>query len=170
MQTAETSSRYKWLVLCVVMLGTFMAPLDASVANVALPQIAKSFHTGVDATEWVLLTYLLVSASTLILFGRLGDLIGQKSVYLLGFVVFGLSSAGCAFSGSLPLLVFSRVTQALGAAMLMSSSPAIITNAFPSSQRGRAIGLNGAAVAAALACGPIVGGAIVTYAHWHWIS
>lgn len=159
----------RWWILATVMLGTFMAPLDASVVNVALPDISRSFHTGVDATEWVLLAYMLVTSSTLILFGRLGDMIGQRTVYLIGFVVFGLASAACAFAPSLAVLVFARILQGLGASMLMSSSPAIITNAFPARERGRAIGTNGAAVAVALAVGPALGGVIVTYAHWPWI-
>ncbi len=146
-----------------------MAPLDASVVNVALPDIAHTFRVGVDATEWVLLSYMLVTSSMLILFGRLGDMLGQRAVYLIGFVVFGVCSAACAFAPSLVMLVVARVAQAVGAAMLMSSSPAIITNAFPANERGRAIGMNGAAVAAALAVGPALGGVIVTYAHWPWI-
>lgn len=163
------SSRYKWYALAAVMLGTFMAPLDATVANVALPSIAKTYGSGVDATEWVLLSYLLVTASTLVLFGRLGDMIGQKTVYLAGFVIFGGSSLACAFAPSLWLLVAARVMQGVGAAMLMSCTQAIITQVFPARERGRAIGLNGGAVAAALSCGPVIGGAIVTYARWPWV-
>lgn len=165
----RASSRYKWYALAAVMLGTFMAPLDATVANVALPSIAKSYASGVDATEWVLLAYLLVTASTLVLFGRLGDMIGQKTVYLLGFVIFGGASLACAFAPALWVLVAARILQGVGAAMLMSCTQAIITIVFPERERGRAIGLNGGAVAAALSCGPLLGGAIVTYAKWPWV-
>jgi EmrB/QacA subfamily drug resistance transporter len=151
------------------MLGTFMAPLDASIANVALPTIGRAFHTPVDTTEWVLIAYMLTTSSTLVLFGRVGDLIGQKRVYTLGFAIFGFSSLACAFAPAFFALVAARAVQGLGAAMLMSSSPAIITQAFPSSERGRAIGLNGAAVAIGLSTGPLLGGAIVTYYDWRWI-
>lgn len=151
------------------MLGTFMSPLDATVANVALPSIAKTYDAGVDPTQWVLLSYLLVTTSTLVLFGRLGDMIGQKSVYLLGFMVFGAASFACAYAPSLGFLIASRIVQGLGAAMLMSCTQAIITRVFPANERGRALGYNGAAVAAALSCGPILGGAIVTYAKWQWV-
>lgn len=160
---------YRWYALGAVMLGTLMAPLDASIANVALPTIGRAFHTPVDSTEWVLIAYMLTTASTLVLFGRLGDLIGQKRVYITGFAIFGLSSIGCAFSPSFALLVIARAVQGVGSAMLMSSSPAIITNAFPDKERGRAIGLNGAAVAVGLSLGPLLGGTIVTYADWRWI-
>jgi EmrB/QacA subfamily drug resistance transporter len=151
------------------MLGTVMSPLDASIANVALPTIGRAFRTPVDNTEWVLIAYMLITSSTLVLFGRLGDLWGQKRVYTIGFAIFGLSSLACAFAPSFWLLVAARAIQGLGSAMLMSSSPAIITDAFPAQERGRAIGLNGAAVAVGLSTGPIVGGFIVTYSDWRWI-
>jgi EmrB/QacA subfamily drug resistance transporter len=151
------------------MLGAFMSPLDASIANVALPTIGRAFHTAVDNTEWVLIGYMLTTSSTLVLFGRLGDLWGQKRVYTLGFAIFGLSSLACAFAPSFWLLVGARAIQGIGSAMLMSSSPAIITDAFPSHQRGRAIGLNGAAVAVGLSTGPVLGGIIITYWDWRWI-
>jgi EmrB/QacA subfamily drug resistance transporter len=151
------------------MLGSFMSPLDASIANVALPTIGRAFHTAVDNTEWVLIAYMLVTSSTLVLFGRLGDLLGQKSVYTIGFAIFGASSLACAFSPSFWFLVGARAVQGIGSAMLMSSSPAIITGAFPGHQRGRAIGLNGAAVAIGLSTGPLVGGLILTHWDWRWI-
>lgn len=165
----RSSPRYKWYALGAVMLGTFMSPLDASIANVALPTIGRAFHTPVDNTEWVLMAYMLVTSSTLVLFGRLGDLWGQKRVYTIGFAIFGLSSLACAFAPSFWLLVAARAVQGLGSAMLMSSSPAIITDAFPGHQRGRAIGLNGAAVAVGLSTGPVLGGFIITYWNWRWI-
>lgn len=146
-----------------------MSPLDASIANVALPTIGRAFHTPVDYTEWVLIAYMLVTSSTLVLFGRLGDVWGQKRVYVIGFAVFGAASAACAFAPSFWALVAARAVQGLGSAMLMSSSPAIITDTFPSSERGRAIGLNGAAVAVGLSLGPLAGGMIVTYWDWRWI-
>ena len=151
------------------MLGTIMGPLDASIANVAMPTIAHSFGRGVDVTEWILLSYMLVTASTLVLFGRLGDMFGQKRIYLGGFAIFGIGSLCCALAPSLALLISSRVLQALGAAMLISCTQAIIVDSFPATERGRAIGFNGAAVAFGLSTGPILGGAIVTYADWRWI-
>ena len=112
---------------------------------------------------------MLVTASTLVLFGRLGDVLGQKRIYLTGFAIFGLSSLACAFAPSLGWLIAARAVQALGAAMLLSSNQALIVDTFPSTERGRAIGFNGAAVAVGLSLGPIIGGAIVTYGDWRWI-
>lgn len=168
-RAVRSSPNYKWYALGAVMLGTFMSPLDASIANVALPTIGRAFHAPVDTTEWVLIAYMLTTSSTLVLFGRLGDLIGQKRVYTIGFAIFGASSIACAFAPNFLALAAARAIQGLGSAMLMSSSPAIITGAFPSSERGRAIGLNGAAVAVGLSTGPVLGGVIVTYFDWRWI-
>ena len=146
-----------------------MGTLDASIANVALPTISRAYHHPVDDAEWVILIFMLVTASTLVMFGRLGDIFGQKRIYLGGFAVFGASSLACAFAPSLEFLIVARAIQAIGAAMLLSSNQALIVDTFPVSMRGRAIGMNGAAVAVGLSLGPIIGGTIVTYFDWQWI-
>ena len=151
------------------MLGSMMGTLDSSIANVAMPTLSRVYHRSVDDTEWVILAFMLVTASTLVLFGRLGDIFGQKRIYLIGFTVFGASSLTCAFAPSLGFLVASRAVQALGAAMLLSSNQALIVDTFPAAERGRAIGFNGGAVAVGLSLGPILGGAIVSFADWRWI-
>lgn len=169
LQRLRESGRYKWYALAAVMLGTVMGPLDGSIANVALATIGRAFSTPVDSVEWVLLAYLLLTASTVAMFGRLGDMIGKKRIYLAGFGIFGLSSIACALAPSLLALIAARAVQGVGSAMLVACTPAIITGAFPASERGRAIGMNGAAVAAGLTAGPLLGGLIVTYADWRWI-
>ncbi len=146
-----------------------MGTIDASIANVAIPTIARVYHHPVDDAEWVILAFMLVTASTLVFFGRLGDMFGQKKIYLGGFAIFGVSSLACAFAPTLEWLIFARAVQAIGAAMLVSSNQALIVDMFPSSDRGRAIGFNGAAVAVGLSFGPVLGGAIVTYGDWRWI-
>jgi EmrB/QacA subfamily drug resistance transporter len=168
-QAIRSSERYRWYALGAIMLGTVMGPLDASIANVAMPAIAHALHRNVYEAEWVLLAYMLVTASTLVLFGRLGDMFGQKRIYLTGFAIFGCGSLACALAPSLEWLIAFRVLQAVGASMLVSCTQALIVDTFPSNERGRAIGFNGAAVAAGLSSGPILGGAIVTFADWRWI-
>lgn len=165
----RSSERYRWYALAVIMLGSMMGTLDASIANVAIPTIARAYHHRVDDAEWVVLSFMLVTASTLVLFGRLGDMFGQKRIYLGGFAIFGASSLACAFAPSLAILVASRAVQAIGAAMLVSSNQALIVDMFPASDRGRAIGFNGAAVAVGLSLGPVLGGTIVTFGDWRWI-
>jgi EmrB/QacA subfamily drug resistance transporter len=160
---------YRWFALAVIMLGSMMGTLDGSIANVAMPTIAKAYHHPVDDAEWVILAFMLVTASTLVMFGRLGDIFGQKRIYLSGFAIFGASSLACSFAPSLGVLIAGRAVQALGAAMLLSSNQALIVDIFPVSMRGRAIGMNGAAVAVGLSLGPIIGGTIVTYFDWQWI-
>ncbi len=165
----RTSKNYKWYALAAVMIGTLMGPFDGSVVNVALATIGRAFNTTVDSTEWILLAYFLAIASTVVLAGRIGDLVGQRRVYLWGFVVFGLSSLACAFAPAFWMLIAARAVQGLGSAMLAACTMAIVTAAFPEKERGRAIGFNGAAVAVGLTCGPVIGGLIVTHAHWRWI-
>ncbi len=163
------SEQYRWYALAVIMTGSMMGTLDASIANVAMPTLAHVYSTTVDNAEWVILSFMLVTASTLVLFGRLGDMFGQKRIYLTGFGIFGLSSLACAFSPTLIFMIVARAVQAVGAAMLVSSNQALIVDSFPAAQRGRAIGFNGAAVAVGLSLGPIIGGAIITFGDWRWI-
>ncbi|HEY5529448.1 MAG TPA: MFS transporter [Thermoleophilia bacterium] len=159
----------KWLVLAAVMVGTFMAPLDSSIVNVALPTLRSAFNVPITSVEWVVVAYLLVISTLLLTFGRLADMIGLKSVYMMGFALFTVGSLACALAWSIWSLVGFRVLQALGAAMMFAAGPAIITAAFPPTERGRALGLVGVAVSAGMTVGPTVGGVIVGIASWRWI-
>jgi EmrB/QacA subfamily drug resistance transporter len=165
----HSGSLHKWLSLCVVLTGTFMSALDASVVNVSFPKIAIAFGTATSVSEWAILSYIVTAASTMLLFGRAGDMYGRKLIYCTGIAFFGMASASCALAPTLPLLIVSRSIQGLGAAMLASNSQAIIADAFPSDERGRAIGFNGAAVALAASSGPLIGGFVTTYFGWRWV-
>src|SRR5487761_2117427 len=110
----RSSERHPWFTLGAVMLGTIMGPLDGSIANIALPTIATSYHENIVHTEWVLLAYMLVTASTLVIFGRLGDIFGQKRIYLGGFAIFAAGSLACTVAPSLLTLIASRVLQGFG--------------------------------------------------------
>ncbi len=163
------SRRYSRYAVGTIMLGTIMGPLDGSIANVAMPTIAHFYGRSVDEAEWVLLAYMLVTASMLVLFGRIGDIFGHKRVYQVGFGIFGLGSLLCALSPSLEALIVMRIFQAIGAAMLVACTQALIVESVAPERRGRAIGLNGAAVAVGLTAGPILGGAIIALGDWRWI-
>jgi EmrB/QacA subfamily drug resistance transporter len=157
----------KWLVLVAVGIGTFMSALDGSVVNTILPVITQYFHTDVVTIEWVVTVYLLVVSGLLLSFGRLGDLRGNKAVYLAGFVIFVLGSA---LSGLAPhpiFLIGARAFQAFGAAMLFANSPAILTKTFPASQRGQALGLQGTMTYLGLTTGPFLGGWLADTFGWH---
>ena len=118
-----------------------MSAYVGSVINVSLPTITEFFKSDIATTEWIVTIYLLAVSSLLLAFGRLGDLQGHKRVYSLGFILFTLGSVLCGFSSSPGMMIGFRVAQALGGAMLLSNSPAILTGNFPPEQRGQALGL-----------------------------
>lgn len=160
------ASRRRWLVLLAVGVSTFMSALDGSIVSTILPIITGSLHATVAATEWVITTYLLVISGLLLGFGRLGDIRGHRTVYLAGFLVFVGGSALCAMSSSIVWLVASRALQAVGAACLMATAPAIITANFPARQRGQALGLQGTMTYLGLTTGPALGGWLAHTLGW----
>lgn len=154
-------------VLLVSSLGAFLAFLDATVVNVAFPDIRASFpEADVSGLSWVLNAYNIVFASFLIVLGRLADLLGRRRVFSGGILVFTAASVWCAVAPSLDMLVTARVLQALGAAMLVPASLGIIVEAFPAGKRAHAVSLWGASGAVAAALGPPVGGALVELGGW----
>jgi EmrB/QacA subfamily drug resistance transporter len=160
----------KWAVLTVVAIGVFMATLDSSIVNISLPAIASYFGTPLNgAVSWVIIAYLVATAAILLTAGRLSDMIGRKAVWLSGLVLFTCSSALCGIAPSLVFLITARAIQGLGGALLMAVSPAILTSAFPSNERGRALGLNAVIVALGVSVGPTLGGFITAYFSWRWI-
>ncbi len=153
-------------MLLAVGIGTFMSALDGSVVNTVLPVIKQTFNSQVATIEWVVVVYLLVVSGLLLTFGRLGDLRGQRRVYLLGFVIFIAGSALCGRAATAELLVFFRGLQALGAAMLFANSPAILTKTFPAEMRGQALGLQATMTYLGLTVGPSLGGWLTDLFTW----
>lgn len=162
-------SGYHWFVVLTVCIGAFMAALDASIVNIALPALQQQFHIGMNAVEWVSLVYLLTLASLIVTFGRIADMFGRRWMYASGFLVFMISSFLCGVSSGLSALLLWRVFQAVGAAMLQANSVAIITAITPSGDRGKAIGIQASAQGIGLTLGPALGGAIITYLDWRWL-
>lgn len=165
----KNSPNYRWYVLATVAIGTFMATLDGSIVNVALPTISQQLNSNLSTLQWVVTAYLLTITSLLPVFGRLADMIGRKKVFGYGFLVFILGSAFCGLAQNIWFLVATRVLQAIGAAMLMSNSPAIITSIFPPKERGKALGLTGTVVALGSLTGPALGGILISLAGWRSI-
>lgn len=157
-----------WMIFVVTMLGTFMATLDSSIVNVALPVISSNFGADLAKIQWVVTAYLLTISSLLPIFGRAGDMFGRRRIFSLGFLVFTIGSIACSAADSVWLLVGARVLQALGASMLMSNAPAIVASAFPGKERGRALGMTGTVVALGSMSGPSIGGLVV--GSWGWES
>jgi EmrB/QacA subfamily drug resistance transporter len=159
----------KWLILSAVSLGGLMATLDGSIVNIALPAIQASFGADLPTVEWVVVAYLLVSGSLLLPFGRLGEVVGFKRVYLAGFGLFTFASLLCGSAPNELALIGCRVLQSLGGAMLMAMGPAIVARTFPVQERGRALGLNAVSISVGLSLGPSLGGIVTQLATWRAI-
>lgn len=157
---------YKWLAMFTVSIGTFMSTLDASIVNVSLPTIMDSLDADLSTVQWVVSIYLLVITGLLLSLGRLADLIGRKPIYITGFAIFTIGSLLCGLSRSIWLLIAFRGLQAIGAAMIMINGPAIVADAFPRNERGKAMGMIGSVVATGLTVGPALGGFLVALRGW----
>ncbi|MGD9878107.1 MFS transporter, partial [Desulfococcus sp.] len=159
----------KWAIFTVTAVGVFMSTLDGSIVNVALPAVMQDLGVPMPTVEWVMMIYLLTVSSLLLSFGRLGDIRGRRWVYTRGLGVFSAGSLCCAMADSALWLIGARAFQGVGAAMVMSCTQAIVVDAFPASERGRALGVLGAVVASGLTVGPALGGWILHVASWPFI-
>ena len=159
----------KWWVLVAIGTGSFMSALDGSVVNTILPVIQNAFRSSIVTIEWVVTIYLLVLSSLLLTFGRLGDLRGHKKVYLSGFAIFIVGSALSGLAPSALSLILFRALQALGAAMLASTAPAILTKNFPAAKRGQALGLSATMTYLGLTVGPSLGGWLAEQFSWRTV-
>ncbi len=146
-----------------------MNTYDLGAVNISLPQMMSSFETSFTIATWVLLAYLLTSTVLLLPAGRLGDMIGRKKVYNLGFLIFAVGSAFCGLSQNPTQLIIFRIIQASGIAMVQTSSFAITAAVFPEKERGKGLGLGMTMAAIGASSGPALGGLIVTAAGWRGI-
>lgn len=153
-------------VLAVLVVGTVLAPLDSSIVNIALPAIAAQFGERLSAVGWVTSAYLLTTASLLLPMGRLGDMWGLRRLYAGGLVLFGIGSLLSALAPALPLLITTRVFQAVGASAIFAAGPALVTRTFPAGRRGWALGYISLAVSVGLTAGPALGGLLVGTFGW----
>ncbi|HIU63490.1 MAG TPA: MFS transporter [Candidatus Avacidaminococcus intestinavium] len=159
----------RMLILLNTLLITFMANLDASIINVALPMIASSLKVSTELVAWSVTIYLLVIVSTILIFGRLGDIFGKSKVFLLGIFIFTLGSLFCGLADTFILLLLARAVQGLGAAAAMSTVQGIITEVFRANELGKALGMTGSFVALGAMAGPPIGGFLINYLSWHYI-
>ncbi|OUP08422.1 MFS transporter [Collinsella sp. An2] len=168
-RTGASSAPNKWIVLFTVVLMTFMSTLDSSIVNVALPAMQRELAVGASDIQWVSSVYLLVCCVTVLVFGRLGDLFGKVKLFQGGVALFTIGSALCGLSTSLPMLIAARVVQGLGAASATANNMGIVTEVFPTSQRGRALGIVSTFVSLGMMCGPTIGGVLVSVFPWESI-
>ncbi|EEO83472.1 MFS transporter [Yersinia pestis] len=159
----------RYAAILVIALGIMMAVLDGTIANVALPTIARDLNTSPATSIWVVNAYQLAITISLLSMASLGDIIGYRRVYQAGLLIFSVTSLFCALSDSLWTLTFARVLQGFGAAALMSVNTALIRIIYPRAQLGRGIGINTLIVAVSSAAGPSIAAAVLSVASWQWL-
>jgi DHA2 family multidrug resistance protein-like MFS transporter len=160
--------RRLWAVVAIL-LAIVMAVLDSAIANVALPTIARDVHADAASSIWVVNAYQLAIVVGLLPFASLGEIVGFRRVFRGGVVVFTLASLGCALSHTLLMLTVARVVQGVGAAAILSLTPALVRHAYPQRMLGRAIGFNALTISLAAAAGPSIASAILAVADWPWL-
>jgi EmrB/QacA subfamily drug resistance transporter len=164
-----TNSRTSRWTLAIVSIGLFMVVLDNLVVNVALPSIHRDLNASIQALEWTVNAYVLSYAVFLLTGGALGDRFGRKRMFTAGIALFTLASAAAAIAPTSGLLIAARAIQGLGAAIVTPLTLTLLADAFPPQQRGIALGVWSGISGIAVALGPLVGGAVVQAASWHWI-
>ncbi len=157
------------LVLWISILASFIAFLDGSVVNVALPAIADEFGGGLSVQQWVVDAYLIILGALMLIAGSLSDLLGRKKVLLAGLIGFGFASVLCAVAPSATFLIIARALQGAAGALLVPSSLALIMSSFEPDKKGKAIGLWTAWTGTAIIAGPLLGGLLVDFSSWRFI-
>lgn len=165
----KDENKKRMIVLFVVIAMTFMATLDSSIINVALPVLASKLNVSLSSIEWVIASYSIIICSTLLFFGRLGDIIDKSRVFQSGTILFTSASLLCGLSNSLTLLIVCRFIQGIGASAYMANNHGIITELFPKENRGKALGILVTAVAIGNMVGPSIGGFILSIFDWNFI-
>lgn len=160
---------HPWLVVGIVCLGAFVGQLDATIVQLALPTLGRTFDAPLPAVSWVALSYLLAFASFLPVFGRLCEMFGRKTLYIAGYALFITASALCGFADSLGELLVYRFLQGIGGSLLGANSISILVKSIPKESRGRALGYFAASQAVGMSAGPAVGGIILATLDWRWI-
>ena len=169
MKDTDSQNSSKISALIVAASSSFLTPFTISSVNIALPSIERDFQINALLLSWIATSYLLSAAIFLLPFGKLGDIYGRKKIFRYGIIIFTLSSFLAAFSNSAGMLIFSRIIQGLGSAMVFATGIAIISSVFPPEERGKALGITVAAVYSGLSCGPFFGGLLTQHFTWRSI-
>lgn len=162
------SKNYKWYALSCTTLGALLSVLNGSTLAVALPVISRELHSSLQTIMWTLMIYMLAITVLVPSIGRTADIIGRKKLYVGGFALFTFASLLCGLVNSGHELVLARLIQGIGGALILAISTAIVTDAFPPSQLGFALGINGMVISAGAVIGPILGGVLTSW-NWRWV-
>ncbi len=164
-----SSPNYKWWAYGAVAIGMFLSVMDQSGINIALPQISEHFAADIPTVQWITLGYSLATSAMLMPMGRLSDMIGRKEVYLIGYAGFIILAFVGGLSQSLAFLIAAKILQGIASAGVQANSMALITEVFPSNERGKAMGLYMTIIGTGAISGPILGGLIVSSFGWRWV-
>ena len=165
-RSGDAEERRRPLILFNVVIMTLMVCIDGSIVGVALPVMSDEIHIGMGMVQWVNTSYLLLSCSGILICGRLGDIYGKVRIFMIGVALFTIGSLLCGISPNLPILVLSRALQGLGGAAAFSNNQGIITEVFPSNERGGALGWIATAASVGSLVGPSLGGLILSFTSW----
>jgi EmrB/QacA subfamily drug resistance transporter len=160
-QTAEEADPRRWIALAILLLAGFMNLMDVSIVNVALPSMQKNLGADPSHIEWVVAAYVLAFALGLLPFGRLGDIVGRKKMFLIGVSLFTVGSALCGIAPNIETLIAARVVQGFASAVMTPQVLAIAQVTFPPKEKGLAFSLFGLSAGLASVCGPVIGGALI---------
>lgn len=169
MRKKITGEVFQQIVIFTGGIGMFLSTLDSGIINVALSELAQTFHATITNITWTISLYTLVLVGTIIVFGRLSDKYGRLNVYYWGLVIFLIASILCGFSSSLIELIGFRALQGIGAAMLQATAIAIVTTFIPKERLGQALGTMGVLIGLGPVLGPSIGGFLLTIGNWRWI-
>jgi EmrB/QacA subfamily drug resistance transporter len=165
----RATMRNAWRTLSVVGLASVFSGMSTSSLNVALPTVVRHFDASAVAAGWILLAFMLTQTILMITFGRLADMFGRRSMYLMGLATFTVAALLCGFAPNAWTLVALRVLQAAGSAMLLTNSAALVTAAFPRDRLGQGMGIYLASFSIAALTGPTLGGFLAQHAGWQWV-
>ncbi len=157
---------YKWWVFATIAIGTFLSVVDHGSVLIALPNIESHFETDLPTVQWIVVGYALAISVLILPMGRFGDIVGRKPVYIVGMVIFTVAAFFAGASPNLGFLIFFKVIQGVGSAMVQSSGIAMVISSFPGTERGKALGTHLSVVGAGAIAGPAIGGLLVSAFDW----
>lgn len=156
----------EWKVFLYTSVGVLLVFSNMTTMDVALPSIVRHFDATPTQASWILLGYMLTNTIMILAFGRLADILGRKLLYLVGMGIFALASLGCGLAPSADMLIVFRIIQAIGAASIVTNTTALLVDAYPPQRMSLVLGMNVTVAAASSICGPLIGGALVSW--WGW--